>query len=210
MIVRVVIPFYSGYYASLLDIFLLCTEPIRYMLLIGSVIVLIKIELTRKRKFLTFAVVTLLFVLGLIPTGHYLTLGALHSLDSANPEQFRNAAREMLDEYEPDTLFSDNPPRNLDQTQVPRDKIPYSIVRANVRDMLVLKDYVFVEKFGLLGLFRGFIVFRVGSDIWKNDKAFTLLEGCSYCWKIRVIEGLYWYHAVPTGEEISTVFHPLK
>ena len=64
----------------------------------------------------------------------------------------------------------------------------------------MFEKYVFIEKFGLGGSFRGFIVFREGSDIWQDQQPITRLEGCSYCWKIRIINGLYWYHAAPVEE----------
>jgi hypothetical protein len=40
-------------------------------------------------------------------------------------------------------------------------------------DVLVLDDYVFLEKFGLLGLFRGFVVFEKGSDVWISEKSIS-------------------------------------
>jgi hypothetical protein len=210
-VVRIAIPFYSGYYARFYDLFLLCTEGLRYLLLVSCAIVIIGSALSRKHKVGVSAVIVLLIAIGLIPTGHYMTLGALLSIHNANPQQFRNDAREVLDAYGPKTLFSDSPQRSLDKyDQLSRDKIPLSILRSHVGDALVLDEYMFIEKFGLNGLFRGFIVFREGSDIWRNEKSFTRLEGCNYCWKIRVVDGLYWYHAVPIEEEVATVAFPLK
>jgi hypothetical protein len=210
-ILRIAIPFQSGYSGNFYDLLLFCTEGIRYIFIVGFAIVIIASQLNRKRKIFVSLAVVFLFFIGLIPTGHFMTLGALFSIHNANPEQFRNSAREVLEEYEPNTLFSDIPQRGIDRyDQLPRNRMPPSMLRANVGDALVLDEYIFIEKFGLNGLFRGFIVFREGSDIWKNEKSFTLLENCSYCWKIRVIDGLYWYHAVPIEEEVATVAFPLK
>jgi hypothetical protein len=202
-VVKFAAEFYSGYLAAPFWVMaLFSTEPIRYILIAICVIVIITIkELNKKRKVLIFIALALLLAIGLIPDGHFVTLGALRSIDNANPEQFRDDAREMLNDYEPDTLFSDSPRRNLDQVQLPRNKIPPSILRANIGDAFILEKYMLIEKFGLGGSFRGFIVFREGEDIWKNDDSITRLEGCSYCWKIRITDGLYWYHAAPVEEE---------
>jgi len=210
-IFRILIPFSSGYYGVFNDVFLLCTDGVRYALIAIYATTTIITILNRNHKLLSSVLWIVLILAGLMPIGNFTTLGALLSLDNANPEQFRNDARTVLDEYGPRTLFSDLPQRVRNEyPQVPRRRIPPSILRANVGDMLVLKDYVFVEKFGLNGLFRGFVVFREGSDVWQHEKPFTLLEGCSYCWRIRVIDGLYWYHAVPIEEEVTTVAFPLK
>ena len=202
-IVKIASGFYSGYSAVPYYVMsLLSTEPIRYILVvICAITVIITKELNKKRKALILIVLASLLVIGLIPDGHFVTLGALISIHNTNPEQFRDDAREMLNEYEPDILFSDSPQRNLDQVQLPRNKIPPSILKANIGDIFILKNYILIEKFGLGGSFRGFIVFREGTDIWKNDLSATRLEGCSYCWKIRIVDGLYWYHAAPVEEE---------
>ena len=202
-IVKIASGFYSGYSAVPYYVMsLLSTEPIRYILVvICAITVIIAKELNKKRKALILIVLASLLVIGLIPDGHFVTLGALISIHNTNPEQFRDDAREMLNEYEPDILFSDSPQRNLDQVQLPRNKIPPSILKANIGDIFILKNYILIEKFGLGGSFRGFIVFREGTDIWKNDLSATRLEGCSYCWKIRIVDGLYWYHAAPVEEE---------
>jgi hypothetical protein len=202
-IIKIMSEFYSGYFAVPFWVMaLFSTEPIRYILIAICVIAVITTkQLVKKRKALILVALALVVVIGLIPDGHFITLGALRSIHNANPEQFRDDAREMLNEYEPDTLFSDSPRRNLDQVQVQRNKIPPSILRANIGAVFILKKYILIEKFGLGGSFRGFIVFREGEDIWKTDDSVTRLEGCSYCWKIRITDGLYWYHAAPVKEE---------
>jgi len=210
-ILRITIAFSSGYFGRFYFLSPLCTETVRYIFLIACAVVIIVSKLDRKKKRLVSVSGIFLIAIGMIPTGHFMTLGALLSMQNANPEQIRNDARLLMDEYEPKTLFSDDrnqryPFNNL----IPKNQLPLSLQNENLNDVLVLDDYVFIEKFGVTALLRGFIVFREGADIWKNEKALTLLHGCSYCWKIRVIDGLYWYHDVPREEEIPTFVLPLK
>lgn len=203
-IIKFVAGFYGGYSAIPYYVMsFLSTEPIRYLLIVICVIVVITSrELNKKRKVLIFIALAILLVIGLIPDGHFVTLGALHSIDDANPEQFRDDARTLFDEYGSNTKFSDSPQRVINQYALfPRSKLPPSIIRAKIGDVFILEKYILIEKFGLGGSFRGFIVFREGADIWKSDRPVTLLEGCSYCWKIRIVDGLYWYHAAPVEEE---------
>jgi hypothetical protein len=212
-IVKFAAEFYSGYLAVPFWVMaLFSTEPIRYILIAICVIVVITIkELNKKRKALIYIALALLLVIGLIPDGHFVTLGALLSIRNSRPMQIRDDARLLLDEYQAETLFSnDKNQRYPFNNPIPKNKLPLSLQNANINDVLVLNDYVFLEKFGATALFRGFIVFREGSDIWENEKAITLLDGCNYCWKIRVIDGLYWYHDVPSEEEIATFAFPLK
>lgn len=203
--------FNSGYSGSFSDIFILCTEPIRYILVASWGFFIITSPSNRKHKvFLSLALIFFISI-GLIPTGHFMTLGALRSIHDANPIQVRDDARTLMDELEPPTHFTnDTNQRILFNEFIPKDRLPSSLQNENFNDILVVEDKVFIEKQGICCLFRGFIIFKEGSDIWKNEESVKLLDGCSYCWRIRVIDGLYWYHAVPTEEEINTVFHPLK
>lgn len=203
-IIKIASGFYSGYSAAPYYVMsLFSTEPIRYILIVICVItVIIAKEFHKKRKILILIALAFLLVIGLIPDGHFVTLGALRSIDNANPKQFRDDARILFDVYGSNTKFSDSPQRVINQYALyPRSKLPPSILRAHIGDVFILEKYILIEKFGLGGSFRGFIVFREGADIWKNDKPITLLEGCSYCWKIRITDGLYWYHAAPVEED---------
>lgn len=210
--IKVVLSFYSGYSGIPYDTFVfLCTEPIRYTLIVICVLAIAVSALSRNLKIRAFVTVATLLIIGLPPTGHFMTLGALLSIHFADPEQVRNDTRVLLDEYQPETYFSDEKNQRFFFSEpIPRNRLPTSLHNGNINDVLVLDDYAFLEKFGIRGLFRGFVVFREGSDIWKDEKAVTLLDGCSYCWRIRIIDGLYWYHAVPTEEEVATVAFPLK
>jgi hypothetical protein len=210
-ILRIAIAFSSGYFGRFYIFAPLCTEIFRYIFLIVSVVVLVTSTIDRKQKILLFIVGVFFIVVGLIPTGQLMTLGAVLSIQNANPEQIRNDARLLMDEYEPKTLFSDNTiQRHPFENPIPKNKLPISLQDDKFGEILVLEDYVFIEKFGATALLRGFIVFRDGVDVWKNEQEVTLLAGCSYCWKIRIIDGLYWYHDVPRDEEIPTFVLPLK
>jgi hypothetical protein len=210
-ILRITIAFSSGYFGRFYILSPLCTETFRYIFIIISVVVLVASKLDQKQKTLLLIAEVFLIAIGLIPTGHFMTLGALFSIQNTDPEQIRNDARLLLDEYEPETLFSDyknqRPPFD---NPTPKNELPPTLQNDNFGEVLVLEDYVFIEKFGATALLRGFIVFREGADIWKNEEEITLLAGCSYCWKVRIIDGLYWYHDVPRDEEIPTFVLPLK
>jgi len=210
-ILRIAISFSSGYFGRFYILALLCTEIVRYIVIITCAVVIIASQIDRKRKILASIIVVFLVAIGVIPTGNFMTLGALLSIQNANPEQIRHDARLLIDEYEPETLFSDFPNHRYPfSNPIPKNQLPPSLQNENLNDVLVLDDYVFIEKFGVTALLRGFIVFREGADIWENEKTITLLDDCSYCWRIRVIDGLYWYHDVPREEEVPTFVLPLK
>jgi len=118
------------------------------------------------------------------------------------PVQVRNDARILMDEYAPMTCIGYRRERYPCDNPVARDKLPTSIQRIHAGDVLILQDYILIEKFGLQGVFRGFVIFRKGSDLWKNEKPITYENGCMTCWKIRLIDGLYWYHAHPANPPI--------
>ena len=208
---RIAIPFYRGYYGNGFDILVLCTEPVRYILMVFCAIAIIASTVTRKQKLFRGLALIFFVSFGLVPAGHFMTLGALLSIHNANPTQIRDDARILMDELGQPTHFTnDVQQRVLVGEFVPKARLPQSLQAEVFNDVLVMDDKVFIEKIGLCCLFRGFVVFREGSDVWKNEKPIKLLDGCADCWRIRVIDGLYWYHAVPTEEEITTVFHPLK
>jgi len=210
-ILKFAIAFSSGYFGRFYILSPLCTETVRYIFIIVCAVVIIFSKLGRKKKIFVSVSGAFLIAIGLIPTGHFMTLGALLSMQNANPEQVRNGARLLMDEYEPKTLFSDDRNQRYPfNNPIPKNQLPLSLQNKNFGEVLVLDDYVFIEKFGVTALLRGFIVFREGADIWKDDKSFILLDGCDDCWKIRVIDGLYWYHDVPRDEEIPTFTLPLK
>ncbi len=209
-IVRILIPIYSGYSGVFFNLILLGTEAFRYLLIAVYLVNIVYSIKKGKRRSIPFTLWFLIVAASLIPTGHFLTAGALFSISSANPEKFRNDARELIDEYESMTCLSDEAQRIPCNVPIPRNTLPDSILNVNIGGVLILEDYAFIEKFGLLGLFRGFIVFKENADIWENEKEIVLLDGCSFCWKIRITDGLYWYHGMPNEKDISTFAHPLE
>jgi hypothetical protein len=210
-IFKFAVAFSSGYFGRFYILSPLCIETFLYIFIIVCAVVIVISKIGRKQKILVSVTTVFLIAIGLIPTGHFMTLGALLSMQNARPEQIRSDSRLLLDEYEPETLFSnDRNQRYPFNNSIPKDQLPLSLQNKNFGEILVLDDYLFIEKFGATALLRGFIVFREGTDIWKNEEAITLLDGCSYCWKIRVIDGLYWYHDVPRDEEVPTFVLPLK
>ncbi len=212
-IVKFAAEFYSGYLAVPFWVMaLFFAEPIRYILIAICIIVVITIkELNKKRKAFIFIALALLLVIGLIPDGHFITLGALLSIRNANPVEIRDDARLLLDEYPAETLFSNNENQRYPfNNPIPKSKLPQSLQKEKINDVLVMSNYIFLEKFGATGLFRGFIIFREGEDVWTNDKDVMLIEGCSYCWKIRIIDGFYWYYGNPIDEDVTSFRQPLK
>ena len=89
--IRIAAAFYSGYSAAPYDVFsLLFTEPIRYILIVICVIVVvIANELKRNRKVLAVVALTLLLIIGLVPTGHFffsMNMGQIQSLATVRKE----------------------------------------------------------------------------------------------------------------------------
>ena len=210
-ILKLTIAFSSGYFGIFYLLSPLCTETVLYIFIIVCAIVIIVSKLDRKKIILASVSAGFLIIIGLIPTGHFMTLGALLSIQNANPEQIRHDARLLINEYEPKTLFSNNRNQRYPfNNPIPKNQLPLSLQNKNFGEVLVLDNLLFIGKFGTTALLRGFIVFREGADIWKNEKRLKLLDGCNYCWKIRVIDGLYWYHDVPREEEVPTFVVPLK
>jgi len=204
---------YDGYFIAVIFFFFIIfffTEIVRYTLIIGYLVTTIR-SIFKRQFHLGFTVSWIaLALLGLIPGGHFQTLGAVLSIYNADPQQFRDDARILMNEYEPMTHFGYFPERPPFDKPISKDKLSSSLLKVHIGDVLVLENYVFIEKYGLSGLFRGFIVFREGSDIWKNEKSITLQNGCNTCWKIRILDGLYWYHAEPFTEDIPTFTVPLQ
>src|ERR671925_983030 len=131
-VLRVVIPFYSGYYGSFFDIFLLCTEGIPYILMVSFVIITIASKGYRQHKVLFALVMVFLIFAGFIHTGHFMTLGALLSAHNADPKQIRDAARMLIDKYEPMTHFGYFPERPPFDKPISKDKLPSSLLDANI------------------------------------------------------------------------------
>lgn len=138
-----------------------------------------------------------LFILGQIPKGHLDTVGAVLSILNANPDKVVQDARALANEYKPMTHFG-YPHRDPLDNPLPPDQLPESIQSIHIGNVLIMEDHVLIEKHGLQGIFRGFVVFKESSDLWEHEKSIVLQNSCNACWKIRIVEGLYWYHADPS------------
>ena len=162
---RILTHVYDGYYIAIIFFFVIVLffiEIVRYALIIGCLIRTAK-SITKRQFHIGFTISWIsLALLLLIPSGHFQTLGALLSIQNADPMQFRDDARILLNEYERWTHFGYFPERPPFDKPISKDKLPQSLLNAHIGDVLVLKDYVFIERYGLSGLFRGFVVFREG------------------------------------------------
>lgn len=132
---------------------------------------------------------------------HFETLGSLLALYNTTPAQVLSDARILADQYPPMTCIGYPNQREPCNNAISRNNIPSSIKNLHIGNVLILDNYVLIEKFGLQGVFRGFIVFREDSDLWKNEASITRND-CSDCWKIRITDGLYWYSAPPSSRPI--------
>ncbi len=205
VIVEAILHIYYGYYSSvnvLVILFMGLLTFVRYILIVICLAVTIFSIAKHQHKVFFTLLWIFIAILGQIPKEHFETFGALFSLYNNNPNQVRDEARILIDEYTPMTCIGYQTQRFPCDNPIPRDNLPSSIRRVHIRNVLVFDDYIIIEKFGLEGVFRGFIVFRRGSDLWANEKAITRVNGCNTCWKIRIIDGLYWYHASPSDPPI--------
>lgn len=135
-------------------------------------------------------------ILGQIPSYNFFTLGALYAMKAANPEQVVADAMNLAEIYPPMTCIG-FPARFPCDNPVSYEVLPPSIKAAHPSHVLILNDYVLLEKEGLEGVFRGFVIFYRDKDVWKNGDAALLQEDCNVCWKIRIFDSLYWYYETP-------------
>ncbi len=197
----IILPFYLAVF--LLD---LCA-PI--LAVIAAAFTIVSSIISREVKFgLTVAWIAAILLM-IVPGGHFQAIGAWLAVLQAGPVQVRDDARELMEKSEPMTYFgpTERPPFNK---PLAWSQLPASLRAAHLEAVLVLKDYVFLGKYGTTALLRGYVVFREGADVWKDEPSITLLDGCGYCWRIRIVDGLYWYHGVPKEEEIPTFVTPLQ
>ena len=191
-----------------ISLLLIVVMPIlRYSMLVLFFCISLWFVIKRQTKVVFTLSWIFLFILGQTPKGHFDTLGAVLSILNANPEQVVQDARALANEYEPMTYFG-NPRRYPLDNPLPSVQLPMSIQDIHIASVLILDDSILIEKQGLQGVFRGFIIFREGFDLWKHEQSVTIQNSCNDCWKIRIIEGLYWYHADPSKGPIYT--YPLR
>jgi hypothetical protein len=207
LVIELIVHVYYGYYSSgniLIILSMGILAVVRYILVLICVAVTTwSIIKHHHNLFFTFSWI-FIATIGQIPKGHFDTLGALLALYNTNPNQVHNDAAGLMDKYPPMTCIGYRPQRYPCDNPVIREKLPSSIQRIHSGDVLILEDYILIEKFGLQGTFRGFVVFRNGADVWINEKPISLEGECNTCWKIRIMDGFYWYHADPSDPPIFT------
>lgn len=136
-------------------------------------------------------VIALIF--GQIPSGQFYTLGALYAMNTANAKNVVSDVISLAEEYPPMTCIG-HPVRFPCDDPFGYEVLPNSIKAVHPSHVLILRDYVLLEKAGLEGVFRGFVIFYKGKDIWKDEEMIVLQENCNSCWRIRITDGLYWYY----------------
>ncbi len=196
-----------GYYASgyvLLLLLMGVISVVRYILIltcIGGIAWLASKK--HFEKVVVFSLIALISI-GIVPKVHFETLGSLISLFKANPQHVLNDARLLADKYPEMTCIGYENQRFPCNEPVSRNNLPPSFKSMHAVNVLILNDYVLIEKFGLQGVFRGFVIFRNDSNIWIDEQAITHQKGCFTCLRVRIINGLYWYQAGPNDPPIFT------
>src|SRR5687768_16846173 len=79
-VIRMVLPFYSGYSGNGFGLVVFCTEPVRYLLLLLCAIIIGSSAVARTKKLLRFLALMLLFSFGLVHTENFTTLGIVLSI----------------------------------------------------------------------------------------------------------------------------------
>jgi len=213
IVLELVLSVLWGYMAGDFIIFILMKfiPALCNTLIIISILVIVWTIIKRQHKLLLILgwifLTTLSYVVDQIPIGHFETIGGVLSVYNSSPKKILDDARMLANEYPSMTCIGSHPQRDPCASALPRDNIPPSIRKIYVGNILILKDYVLIEKFGLQGVFRGFVAFREGYDPWIKEASITR-KNCSDCWKIRIIDNLYWYSANPSSR--PTYIDPVK
>ncbi len=185
--------YFSGFFLFLGLIFIL--SVFYYVAMLIYAIVIARSTISIQSKLLLASTWLFLVIIGLIPRGHFVTLGALYSVYESNPADIVADARRLMQEYKPMTCFG-FPEREPCNEPIPSAELPLSFQKVIHGHVLILDNAVLIEKMGLQGIFRGFVIFPEGKDIWESEPSIQLQKDCNDCWKIRIIEGLYWYDEI--------------
>jgi len=179
------------------------TTGIEYVIVAFCVVVTIWSTIKRYRQMLFTLSWVSIFIISLmlnrIPLEPFEVIGSLIAVYKVDPNQLVNDTRSLAYKYPVNTCIGYPNQRYPCNDPVSRDQLPVSLQGLHVKNVLISKDYVLLEKFGMQGVFRGFVVFRKGFDLWKAENNVTLQKNCDFCWKIRIVDGLYWYHADPSN-----------
>jgi len=196
IIIEIMGKFLSGYCLEDCDfsILILLMFPIRILLVILVFRQIIRDFISRSYEWKYVILSVLLIGISMVPKEHYSTFGKIAYMNNSDPTSVLDAARDMLDVYEPMTHFG-RPHRTPFLNPRPLDEVPQKVKAVHKGEVLVLENAVLLKD-GSLGFepaFAGFVVFRERYDPWENDKQIVLDDFWYASWKIRIIDGLYWY-----------------
>lgn len=124
----------------------------------------------------------------------YAVGSALLSVHQAGAKNVFFDALEIARRYPAITCIRTLPKRYPCENPLDPSVLPESIRELNPSSVIVEKEYILLEKIGLEGVYRGFIIFRDEFDPWLLEADVILQTECIDCWRIRIIDGMYWYH----------------
>lgn len=195
-IIEIVRHFMFGYsleHWAFIDILILML-PIRILLIVLIFVQIIRSIVSQRHEWKYVVLGLLLICISMVPKQHYSTFGEITRMHNSNPTSVLVESRNLMDIYEPMTHFGTvhrtplNNPRSLDE-------VPQMIKTVHKGEVLVLENAVLLESWGggFEPSFQGFVVFREGFDPWINEKQIMLDDFWYSSWRIRIIDGLYWY-----------------
>jgi cytochrome c oxidase subunit IV len=196
IVIEIVGYFLDGYCLAFRDfnIILYFMFPIRILLVILVFRQIIRDIISRSYEWKYIILSVLLMGISMVPKEHYSTFGKIASMNNSDPTSVLGAARDMLDTYEPMTHFG-RPHRTPFLNPRSLDEVPQKIKAVHKGEVLVLENAVLLENgsSGFEPAFEGFVVFGEGYDPWENEKQIVLDDFWYASWKVRIIDGLYWY-----------------
>ena len=199
-----------GFYSSgnIILIFLLSLIAIlRYAAIVCFAVIVVWQIIKRETNNKLILLGLLLLVIGQIPKLSFDNIGSIFALYRADFTDILVDTRQLFDDYPPMSCFVYDTQRPLCDDQFSLNNLPISLQKAHVGNVLIMDDYIFLEKFGMVGVFRGYVVFKNNTNVWSDQPIFVHGK-CIHCWKIRITEGLYWYSADPSS--YSTISKPLE
>jgi hypothetical protein len=194
IILETPIYFLDGYYAGDWDfsIILFFIVPIRVILILVVLGQIIGSIFSRSYNWKYTILWVLLTSISIVPKDHYSTFGAIAYMQNANPTSVIAEARNMMNIYKPMTYFG-HPHRWPLNNPRPLNEVPQGISEVHKGEVLVVEHAVLLGRGSLAPSFRGFVIFQEGFDPWVNEKQIVLQDFWYASWKIRIIDGLYWY-----------------
>ncbi|MEW6085795.1 MAG: hypothetical protein AB1607_14475 [Chloroflexota bacterium] len=175
---------------------------IRYGVLLIGLFLTLYLVVKRQYEKIVIGLSLFLLIFSFIPKTFFENISALLSVYGSDPYQVLSDARLLENENPPLTCIGYSYQRYPCNNPISRSELPASIRNVHVRNVLIFDNYVVMEKFGLFGVFSGFVAFQSGSDVWKDEQRIVVQSDCNTCLKIRIIDGLYWYQANPSDPPI--------